>query len=110
MGQSRPRKKAGVKIATGSDAGFLMYHGESACEIEEFVKGGFTPLEAIGAATKTAAECLRMSDQVGTLDAGKYADVVIVDGDPLKIFAFCSSKKKSPQFTKADNSFSKTNS
>ncbi len=77
-------KKAGVKIATGSDAGFLIYHGEGACEIEEFVKGGFTPLEAIGAATKTAAECLRMSDQVGTLEAGKYADVVIVNGDPLK--------------------------
>jgi imidazolonepropionase-like amidohydrolase len=77
-------KKAGVKITTGSDAGFLIYHGEGACEIEELVKGGFTPLEAISAATKTAAECLEMDGAVGTLEAGKYADVVIVNGDPLK--------------------------
>lgn len=87
-------KKAGVKIATGSDAGFLIYHGESACEIEEFVKGGFTPLEAIGAATKTAAECLKMEKQVGTLEAGKFADLVIVEGDPLKDIRILQDQKK----------------
>lgn len=77
-------KKAGVKIATGSDAGFLISHGESACELEELVKGGFTPLEAISAATRTAAECIDMEKQIGTLEAGKYADVVVVNGDPLQ--------------------------
>ena len=87
-------KKAGVKIATGSDAGFLIYHGEGACEIEELVRGGFTPLEAIGAATKMAAECLRMEKQVGTLDAGKFADVVIVDGDPLQNIKILQDQKK----------------
>ena len=61
-------KKAGVKIATGSDAGFLISHGESACELEELVRGGFTPLEAITAATRTAAEVIEMEKQIGTLE------------------------------------------
>ena len=72
----------------------MIYHGEGACEIEELVKGGFTPLEAIGAATKMAAECLRMEKQVGTLEAGKYADVVIVDGDPLQNIRILQDRKK----------------
>ena len=45
MGQSHFAKKAGVKIATGSDAGFLRVHGKSASKLKKFVKGGFTPLE-----------------------------------------------------------------
>jgi imidazolonepropionase-like amidohydrolase len=76
-------KAAGVKVATGSDAGFLVNHGESACEIVELVKGGFTPVEALIAATRTAAECLGMEQEIGTLEAGKLADFVLVDGDPL---------------------------
>ncbi len=76
-------KKAGVKIAAGSDAGFLVDHGENAAELEELVKGGFSPMEAIFAATKTAAELLRLQEQIGTLVPGKLADVIIVDGDPL---------------------------
>lgn len=77
-------KKAGVKIVTGSDAGFQVFHGECACELEEFVKGGFTPLEALTCATKTAAECLGMERAIGTVEANKLADLVIVDGDPLQ--------------------------
>ncbi len=76
-------RRAGVKIAAGSDAGFLIYHGEGACELEELVKGGFSPLEAIIAATRTAADCLGWADRLGTLEPGKLADLVIVDGDPL---------------------------
>lgn len=76
-------KKAGVKIAAGTDAGFVVAHGENASEMVELVKGGFTPLEALGAATRVAAECLGMEDEIGTLEPGKRADFVIVDGDPL---------------------------
>lgn len=76
-------KKAGVKIAVGTDAGFLMYHGENAQELGDLVRGGFTPMEAIVAATRTGAECLDMEREIGTVEAGKYADLVAVDGDPL---------------------------
>ncbi len=76
-------RAAGVKIAVGTDAGFVVYHGQNACELEELVKGGFTPMEAIVAATRVGAECLDLDREVGTIEAGKYADLVIVDGDPL---------------------------
>lgn len=75
--------RAGVTIAAGSDAGFLVNHGENACELEELVKGGLTPLEAIRAATGSAARLLGLSEEIGTLEAGKLADVIVVEGDPL---------------------------
>ena len=77
-------KKAGVKIVTGTDAGFWIYHGENALELAELVKGGFTPMEAIQAATRVGAECLGLEKKIGTLEEGKMADLVIVAGDPLK--------------------------
>ena len=76
-------KKAGVKIATGTDAGFWVKHGENAHELEEMVQGGLAPMEAIVAATHTGAACLDMAREVGTIESGKYADLVVVDGDPL---------------------------
>jgi len=76
-------KRAGVKIAAGADAGFFVPHGENAAELEELVKGGFTPLEAIVAATQTAAECMGWEREIGTVEAGKYADLVLVDGNSL---------------------------
>jgi len=74
---------AGIKIAAGSDAGFLVDHGENAAELAELVQGGLSPMEAIQAATKTAAALLGRMDEFGTLAAGKLADVIVVDGDPL---------------------------
>ena len=68
---------AGVTIAAGSDAGFLVDHGENACELEELVKGGFTSNEAIRAATGSAAKLLGLSDEIGSLGAGKLADVLV---------------------------------
>jgi imidazolonepropionase-like amidohydrolase len=76
--------KAGAKIALGTDAGFVVCHGENARELEAFVDGGMTPMEAIMAATSVGADHLDMGDLIGTVEAGKLADLVIVDGDPLQ--------------------------
>jgi imidazolonepropionase-like amidohydrolase len=75
--------KAGVKIVAGTDAGFYLCHGENGRELAELVKGGLSPMEAIVAATRTAAECLDMDREIGTLAAGKYADLVLLAGNPL---------------------------
>lgn len=74
--------KHGVKIAYGTDAG-VSKHGRNADEFEMLVQFGMTPAEAIQAATVNAAELLGIADQVGTLEAGKAADLIAVDADPL---------------------------
>jgi imidazolonepropionase-like amidohydrolase len=75
---------AGVKVAIGSDAAMpFVRHGESAYEMELFVEAGLSPMEAIVAGTQIGAEVLGMAAQIGTLKPGKWADIVIVDGDPL---------------------------
>lgn len=74
--------KADVKIAMGSDAGGYG-HGRNGAEVKHLVEAGFTPMQAIVAGTKTASECLEMEADIGTLEAGKYADIIVVDGDPL---------------------------
>lgn len=75
--------KAGVKIAMGTDAG-VFKHGTNLRELGLMVDGGMTPMESIVASTKTAAECLGWEDKVGTLEANKLADIVIVKGNPLE--------------------------
>lgn len=76
---------AGVKIAAGTDSGGYWYDmGESLLwELEIMHKEGMAPMECLKSATSRAAECLRMTDSLGTLEAGKLADVLILDGDPL---------------------------
>ena len=69
---------AGVKIAYGTDAG-VSKHGRNADEFELLVKHGLTPAEAIGAATTNAADLLGLAQEIGSLEAGKRADVVTVD-------------------------------
>ncbi len=75
--------KAGVKIAMGTDAG-VMPHGTNLRELGLMCNIGMTPMEAIVATTKVAAECMGWQDRVGTLETGKLADVVITRTDPLR--------------------------
>jgi imidazolonepropionase-like amidohydrolase len=77
--------KKGVKIALGTDAGgFDWKKLNEAKEFEYYVQYGMTPMQAIRAGTTVPAELLGWSDKVGTIEAGKWADIVAVSGDPLK--------------------------
>ena len=77
--------RAGGRLGMGGDYGFAWTpHGTYAKELTFFVKQvGFTPLEVLTCATKTGAEIMGRSDEFGTLEAGKLADVLVVDGDVL---------------------------
>jgi imidazolonepropionase-like amidohydrolase len=75
--------RAGVKIAMGTDAG-VMPHGMNLRELELLCQIGMTPMEAVLATTRRAAECLGWENRVGTLEAGKLADVVVVRTNPLE--------------------------
>lgn len=75
--------KAGVPIAFGTDAA-VYPHGLNAREFAVLVKLGMTPAQAIRTATVNAADLLGWSDKVGSIEAGKYADLIAVDGEPLK--------------------------
>ena len=75
---------AGVKVALGTDAA-VYPHGLNAHELEVYVTAyGMTPLAAIQTATLNAADLMGWTDRAGSLDAGKWADIIAVDGDPLK--------------------------
>ncbi len=73
---------AGVKIAAGTDAGGHG-HPPNAIEIACLVKAGMAPLQALRAATGWAAECIGREADLGTVEKGKLADLVVVKGDPL---------------------------
>ena len=75
--------KAGVKVAVGTDAGGSpARHGFIAREIELMAENGMSPVQAIRSATGEAARLLGIDDQVGTVEVGKRADLVLIDGDP----------------------------
>jgi imidazolonepropionase-like amidohydrolase len=75
--------RAGVKIATGTDAGSTFVdHGLAAVEVEILTRFGLSPLDAIAAATRNAAEVVHLDGEIGTVEAGKVADLLVVDGDP----------------------------
>ena len=77
--------KRGVKIALGTDAGgFDWKKVNQAKEFEYYVQYGMTPMQAIRTGTAVAAELLGWSDKAGTIEAGTWADIVAVSGDPLK--------------------------
>src|SRR5579884_1489617 len=74
--------EAGVKIAMGTDSG-VGRHGDNGQELVLMVEDGMTPMQAIVASTSSAAQLLRMDHDLGTLETGKLADVIIIDGDVL---------------------------
>ena len=74
---------AGVKIAFGTDAGGFDWKIDPAKEFALMVKYGMTPAQALKSATMNAADLLGMQDQVGSLDTGKFADIVAIPGDPM---------------------------
>jgi imidazolonepropionase-like amidohydrolase len=76
----RKLHEAGVTVAAGTDASPWEMH----TELRELVVAGFSPLEALRAATQTAARVLGASEAIGTLDEGKWADLVILDANPLE--------------------------
>ncbi len=78
----RKSHRAGVKLVFGSDAG-VMPHGTAAGQFRYMVEYGMTPIEAIRAATWTAAEALGRTRDVGAIAIGRFGDMVAVDGDPL---------------------------
>lgn len=89
---------AGVRIALGTD----MYekpppapmHGDNSYELEMMVEAGISEMKAIVSGTKVGAEALGLGDKIGTLEKGKLADVILVDGDPLKDIKILRDKSK----------------
>jgi imidazolonepropionase-like amidohydrolase len=75
---------AGVRVAMGTDSG-VTPHGNNLRELGLMVEAGLTPMQAIEATTRSAAELMGLADELGTLEPGKRADVVVVGGDPLDV-------------------------
>ena len=78
LGQLSRSKEKGVKVGIGTDS----MHGYMPLEMENLVAAGFTPLEAITAATGLNAEIVGIEDEVGTVAAGRFADIIAIDGRP----------------------------
>jgi imidazolonepropionase-like amidohydrolase len=94
VGQANIRKAiaAGVKIGMGTDAA-VYPHGLNAHELGVYVRLGMTPLQAIQTATINDADLLGWSDKIGTIEPGKFADIIAVDGDPLQDVATLQNVK-----------------
>jgi imidazolonepropionase-like amidohydrolase len=76
--------EAGVKVAMGTDSG-VTPHGQNLRELALMVDGGMSASQALCAATSVAAELLGVAGELGTIEVGKRADLVVVDGDPLDV-------------------------
>jgi imidazolonepropionase-like amidohydrolase len=87
--------KSGLKVTLGTDAGGvpIFYHGENGEELEYMVRLGMSSSDAIIASTKHSAECLRISDYVGTIEPGKEADLLVLEGNPLNDIKIIACKK-----------------
>ena len=75
---------AGVRVAMGTDSG-VSPHGRNLRELELMRQGGLSPEQVLTATTRNAAELLGVADRLGTIEPGKRADLVLVDGDPFDV-------------------------
>ena len=73
----------GVRVTAGTDAGGW-FHGNNSVELDMLVDAGMTPMQAIIAGTREAAACCGLEGDLGTLEPGKLADLIAVEGDPLR--------------------------
>jgi imidazolonepropionase-like amidohydrolase len=74
--------EAGVRIAMGTDSG-VTPHGRNLRELELMAAGGMAPAAVLEATTRSAAELLGVADELGTIEEGKLADLVVLTGDPF---------------------------
>ncbi|MBW1887594.1 MAG: amidohydrolase family protein, partial [Deltaproteobacteria bacterium] len=81
-----------VKIVLGSDTYRILPQGENAFELECMVKGGMSEMEALVAGTKTGSEALGLEAVIGSIEEGRYADLLVVDPDPLSNISNLRSK------------------
>ncbi len=103
-------KDAGVSIAMGTDAGTpFNLHGDNLDELERFVEVGFSPAQALKAATGTAAQVLGIDKYLGTIEEGKLADLIIVKGDPLQDISLLNNKRSIKLIVKEGNFIYKDN-
>jgi imidazolonepropionase-like amidohydrolase len=86
--------QAGIKIALGTDTQIDPEMGTSAYEMEIYVDYGMTPMEAIQTATLNAAEAIGLDREIGTLEPGKLADIIAVEGNPLQNIRILQDKKR----------------
>ncbi|HET7635260.1 MAG TPA: amidohydrolase family protein [Burkholderiales bacterium] len=85
--------KAGIKIAMGTDMGYDPEMGEGAKELQLYVDLGMSPMHAIQTATKNTAAAIKMDADLGTIEKGKIADILAVDGNPAKDITVLQHKK-----------------
>lgn len=89
-------QRRGIKVLIGSDFGFSWCpHGTYGREFTHLVKlVGYRPMDAIVAATKLGAEAMRMADRIGTLERGKLADLIVIDGNPLADISILEDRRR----------------
>lgn len=81
----RMAREAGVRVAMGTDAGTpFNEHGENLGELQRLVEVGYLPMEALESGTRIASQVLGQEDELGTIEEGKLADLIVVDGNPLE--------------------------
>ncbi|MGH7119581.1 MAG: amidohydrolase family protein [Acetobacteraceae bacterium] len=85
---------AGVRIAMGTDMGYDPEMGMGAGELAIWAGLGMSPMDAIVATTRTPAQVMKLDKEIGTVERGKFADILAIDGDPLKDITLLSQKDR----------------